>query len=102
MPARSAAWMTVRPSSTATLRPSISTVGTDGLRRRARPERAVAEAGVLLELRAVLGDERAHRHRGRVGERADGVPHHVAGDVEEEIDVRGRRVALLETVQHVL
>src|SRR5262245_56370719 len=99
MSRRSADWMTVSPSSTSIFRPSISTVGTDWLRRA---EGAATERGVLLEFRAVLGDERAGRHGGGVGERADGVPHHVARDVEEEVDVAGRRGPLLESDDHLV
>src|SRR5262249_38600546 len=94
--------MTVSPSGTSTRRPSISTVGTGRLRSGA--ERAAAAGGVLLELGPVLGPERARRHGGRVGERADRRAHHVAGDVEEEIDIarRAAAVAVLEPAQHLL
>src|SRR5262245_28899653 len=91
--------MTVVPSSTSTLRPSISTVGTT---RLLGAERAASDGHVLLELGTVLGDEGAGRHGGGVGQRADGVPHHVAGDVQEEIDVTWRRRALLEVDQHLV
>src|SRR5262249_23094447 len=101
MPRRSAAWSTVVPSGTSTRRPSISSVGMDaGL--RGGTERAVAERRVLLELGTVLGDERAYRHGGSVGERADRVAHHVAGDVEEEIHVARRRVPVLELPERLL
>src|SRR5438309_946974 len=99
MPRRSAARMTVTPSSTWTLRPSISSVGTGG---GLRAEGAAAERGVLLELGAVLGDEGARRHGGGLGEGADGGAHHVAGDVEQQIDVAGRGRALLEADQHAV
>src|SRR5258705_12829301 len=102
MPAWSAAWITVWPSATSTFRPSISSVGMRAELRRGGLERAAPEARVLLELGAVLRDERAHWHGGGVGERADGVAHHVAGDVEQQVDVRRLGVALFETVQHVL
>src|SRR2546427_449659 len=93
MPRRSAARMTVVPSSTAIRRPSISTVGTPGL---LGAQRAAAERGVLLELGAVLGDEGARRHGGGVGEGADGGAQHVAGDVQEEVDGAGRGRARIE------
>src|SRR3989475_3851297 len=102
MSRRSAAWITVSPSGTSIRRPSISTVGTGRL--RSGPERAAAAGGVLLELGPVLGQERAGRHGGRVGERTDRRAHHVAGDVEEEVDVAGRRrdVSVLEPPQDLL
>src|SRR3989454_3189890 len=99
MPRRSAARMTVVPSSTAIRRPSISTVGTPGL---LGAQRASAERGVLLELGAVLGDEGARRHGGGVGEGADGGAQHVAGDVQEEVDVARRGLALLEADEHAV
>src|SRR5690349_5833962 len=99
MPRRSAAWMTVRPSGTSTFRPSISSVGMDATLHDRRPDRAVPDGGVLLELRAVLGDHGANRHRRRVRERADGGAHHVARDVEQEIDVAGIGAAVLELLE---
>src|SRR5262245_41696336 len=102
MPRRSAAWMTVVPSATSTLRPSISSVGMNGDPRRRRAQRAAAERGMLLELGTVLGDEGADGHRRRVRERADGVPQHVGRDVEQEVDVARRRVPLLELPQGLL
>src|SRR2546428_13319169 len=89
--------MTVVPSSTSIFWPSISSVGTD---RLLGPERTAAERGVLLELRPILRDEGARRHRRGVGESADRVAHHVARDVQQEIDVARRGVALLEADQH--
>ena len=91
--------MTVVPSSTSTLRPSMSTVG---MRVRLRAIAGTARrttapsARVLLELGAELRDEAAHRHRGRVGERADGVAHHVVRDVEQQVDVAGVAPPVLE------
>src|SRR5438477_294881 len=104
MPARSAAWMTVSPSATSTLRPSISSVGMAAGWLRDGPERAAAEGRVLLELRAILRDECPGRHGGGVGQRADRRPHHVAGDVEEEVDVGGRRrpLAVLQASEDLL
>src|SRR5256712_14210427 len=99
MPRRSAARMTVVPSTTAIRRPSISTVGTGG---GLRAEGAAAERGVLLELGAVLGDEGARRHGGGVGEGADGGAQHVAGDVEQQVDVARSGRALLEPDQHAV
>src|SRR2546425_12428670 len=93
MPRRSAARMTVVPSSTAIRRSSISTVGTPGL---LGAQRAAAERGVLLELAAVLGDEGARRHGGGVGEGADSGAQHVARDAQQEVDVARRGPALLE------
>src|SRR5207244_12148769 len=93
MPRRSAARMTVVPSSTAIRRPSISTVGTPEL---LGAQRAAAERRVLLDLGAVLGDEGARRHGGGVGEGADGGAQQVAGGVQEEVDVAGRGRALLD------
>src|SRR5437762_12702321 len=97
MPRRSAARMTVVPSSTAIRRPSISTVGTPGL---LGAQRAAAERGVLLELGAVLGDEGARRHGGGVGEGADGGAKHVGGDIQEQFDVAWHGRALLEADAH--
>src|SRR6185295_907511 len=102
MPAWSAAWMTVWPSATSTLRPSISSVGMRAELRRGGLERTAAEARVLLELGTELRDERAHGHRGGVGQRADRVAHHVAGDVEQQVDVGGLGVPFFEAVQDLL
>src|SRR3989442_307328 len=104
MPRRSAAWMTVSPSGTSIRWPSISSVGMAARRLHDGAERATAEDRVLLELGAELGDEGAGRHGGGIGERADGGAHHVAGDVEEEVHVGGRRgpVDVLETAEHLL
>src|SRR2546430_17415012 len=99
MQSRWAAGMAVVPSSTAIRRQSISTVGTPGL---LGAQRAAAERGVLLELGAVLGDESARRHGGGVGEGADGGAQHVAGDVQEEVDVAGHGRALLEADEHAV
>src|SRR6185503_4795177 len=102
MPRRSAACMTVWPSGTSTLRPSISSVGMEAGRVRGRAERAAAERRVLLELGAVLGDDRAGGHRRRVGERADGGTHHVAGDAEQQVDVARLGAAVLEILEHAV
>src|SRR5262245_16348667 len=102
MPRRSAAWMTVLPSSTSTFWPSISTVGMRSRLLPGRPQRTAPEGGVLLELGAILRDQGTHRHGRRVGERADGVPHHVTRDVEEEVDVRRLGTAVLETDEDLL
>src|SRR5439155_21372764 len=104
MPRRSAAWMTVRPSGTSIRWPSISSVGMAARQLGDGPERAPAEDGVLLELGAILGDERARRHRRSVGQRADGGTRHVAGDVEKKIHVGGRRgpLAVFEAAEHLL
>src|SRR5581483_3981211 len=99
MPRRSAAWMTVRPSGTSTLRPSISSVGMGAMLRGRRPERAVPDGGVLLELGAVLGDDGANGHRSGVGERADRRAHHVVRDVQQEIDVPRRGATVLELLE---
>src|SRR5262245_58304249 len=100
MPRRSAAWMTVTPSSTLIARPSISTVGMAAWPLRGGAERAAPEAGVLLELGLVLGDERANGHGGGIRERADRVALHVVGDPEQQVDVRRRRVPGLELLEH--
>src|SRR5262245_21282040 len=115
MPRRSAAWMTVRPSSTAIEFPSISILGIDAPDRgagslfpaaaprgpfsRLGAQRATAEGGVLLELGAELCDKRPGRHRGAVGQRADGVTLDVVGDVQQEVDVGRCRPAVLEVAQ---
>src|SRR5262245_15220473 len=100
MPSFSAAWITVVPSDTSIFWPSISSVGMRARLLPGGPERTAAERRMLVELGPVLGDEGAHRHRGRVGQGADGVAHHVAGDVEQEIDVARRRPAMLELLEH--
>src|SRR5213593_250784 len=107
MPRRSAARMTVVPSSTSIRRPSISTVGMSAseggcMSGLLGAQRAAAERGVLLELGAILGDEGARRHGGGVGEGADGGTQHVAGDVEEEVDVARRGLPLLEADEHAV
>src|SRR6266850_807168 len=101
MPRRSAAWMTVVPSSTSSFRPSISTVGM-GESRLFGAERAATERRVLLELGAVFRDERTRRHGGGVRERADRGAHHVAGDVQYEVDVARRRVPFLEPDEYLV
>src|SRR5690349_7749306 len=101
MPARSAAWITVWPSGTSTFLPSISSVGMRAELRRGGLERAASETRVLFELGAELRDERSRRHRGGVGQRADGVAHHVAGDVQQQVDVRRLGVPFFEAVQHL-
>src|SRR5262249_31763675 len=102
MPRRSAAWMTVTPSSTSMLRPSISTVGMGSTLRRLRPEGTPAERDVLLEVGAELGDEGPRRHRSTVGEGADGVPLDVVGDAQEEVHVPRIGTALLEPAQDAI
>src|SRR5262245_542864 len=116
MPRRSAAWMTVTPSSTSIAWPSISILGMGSQRpgpgslspaaaprgpvSRLGAEGAAAEGGVLLELGAELRGEGPGRHGGAVGQGADGIALNVVGHVEEEIDVRGGRAAVLEAAQH--
>src|SRR5215813_2546929 len=100
MPRRSAAWMTVTPSSTWMVRPSISTEGMGSTRRRLWPQGTAAERRVLVEFGAELGDEGARGHGGAVGEGADGVAQDVAGDAQQQLDVGGIRAALLEPAQH--
>src|SRR5262249_51907590 len=102
MPRRSAAWMTVTPSSTAIVRPSISTVGMGSPGRRLGAERTAAERHVLLELGAELGDEGPRRHGGAVGEGADRVALDVVGDAQQQLDVCRVGAALLEPAQHAL
>src|SRR5262245_7275094 len=102
MPRRSAAWMTVTPSSTSMLRPSISTVGMGSTLRRLRPEGTPSERDVLLELGTELVDEGPRRHRRAVGEGADGVPLDVVGDAQEELHVPRNGAALLESAQHAI
>src|SRR5262245_26060982 len=92
--------MTVTPSSTLIERPSISTVGMAAWPLRGGAERAAPEAGVLLELGLVLGDERADGHGGGLRERADRVALHVVRDPEQEVDVRRRRAPGLELLEH--
>src|SRR5262245_3383576 len=94
--------MTVTPSSTLIERPSISTVGMAAGPLRDGAEGAAPEAGVLLELGLVLGDERADGHGRGVGERADRVALHVIGDPEQQVDVRRRRLAGLELLEHAV
>src|SRR2546425_10144873 len=104
MSRRSAAWMTVSPSGTSIRWPSISSVGMAARRLGDGPERTTAKRSVLLELGAELGDERTRRHGGGVGQRTDSGAHHVARDVEQEVDVGSRRgpVAVLEAAEHLL
>src|SRR5215470_17299536 len=102
MPRRSAAWMTVTPSSTSIVRSSISTLGMGSSGRHLGTERTAAERNVLLELGAELGDEVARRHGGAVGEGADGVALDVVGDAQQQVDVAGIPAALLEPAQHPL
>src|SRR5262245_13444277 len=100
MPRRSAAWMTVTPSSTSIVWSSISILGMGSQRRRLGAEGAAAKGGVLLELRTELRREGPGRHGRTVGQGADGVALDVVGHVEEEVDVPGRRAADLEAAQH--
>src|SRR5262249_129388 len=102
MPRRSAAWMTVTPSSTAIVRPSISTLGMGSSGRRLRAERTAAEPRVLLEPGAELGDEVGRRHGGAVGEGADRVALDVVGDAQQQVDVCRVGAALFEPAQHAL
>src|SRR5262249_9969169 len=102
MPRRSAAWMTVTPSSTSIVRSSISTLGMGSLGRGLGTERTAAERNVLLELGAELGDEVARWHGGAVGEGADGVALDVVGDAQQQVDVCRVGAALLEPAQHAL
>src|SRR5262245_11332442 len=102
MPRRSAAWMTVTPSSTSMLRPSISTVGMGSTLRRLRPEGAPSRRDVLPELRTELRDEGPCEPRLTVGEGADGVPLDVVGDAQEEVHVPRAGPALLESAQHAI
>src|SRR5262249_25829166 len=100
MPARSAATMTVTPSSTSIRLPSISTVGMGARGCRLRAERTATERGVLLELGTELRDEGARRHRGAVGEGADGVALNVVGQLQQEVDVARGGPAVLETAEY--
>src|SRR6516225_7691323 len=102
MPRRSAAWMTVTPSSISMLRPSISTVGMGSTPRRLRSEGTPAERDVLLELGTELGDEGPRRHRRTVGEGADGVPLDVVGNAQEELHVPRLGAAVLEPAQDAI
>src|SRR3990172_1249824 len=94
MPSRSAARITVTPSSNSPVWPSIVTFGMGSMTGGGCPralslgsERAATELDVLDELVAELGDERLGRHGGGVGEHAHGVPHHVVGDVEQQLEI---------------
>src|SRR4029077_17587125 len=116
MPRRSAAWMTVTPSSTSIAWPSISILGMGSQRpgpgslspaaaprgpfSRLGAEGAATEGSVLLELGAGPRGEGAGRHGRAVGQGTDGVALDVVGHVEEEIDVRGRCPAVLEPARH--
>src|SRR5215510_14487625 len=102
MPARSAATMTVTPSSTSIRLPSISTVGMGARGCRLGAERTATERGVLLELGTELRDEGARRHRSAVREGADGVALDVVGEVQQEVNVARDGPAVLETVEYPL
>src|SRR5262249_33714384 len=115
MPRRSAAWMTVRPSSTAIEFPSISILGIGAPDRgagslfpaaaprgpfsRLGAQRATAGGGALLERGGDLGYDRAGGQGGAGGGRADGVPLVVVGDVQRRVDAGPRRPAVLEVAQ---
>src|SRR5687767_14125986 len=69
--------------------------------RRQLPEvlvrvRAELAAGVGLELGAELPDDRAGRHRRRVGEDADRPADHRPGDLVDEVDLVLRPLPALE------
>src|SRR5262245_35750155 len=98
MPRRSAAWMTVTPSSTSMRWPSISTVGMGAWRFGRLAERTPTEGGMLLELAPELRDERPRRHGSAVGERADRIPLDVVGHVQEQIDIGRRRSTVFQSV----
>src|SRR5690606_13870686 len=53
---------------------------------------------VMHELVAVVLQERAHRHRGGVAERADRASLDVAGDAVELVEVARRSLAVLDAV----
>src|SRR4030095_9215582 len=100
MPRRSAAWITVRPSSTSIVFPSISTVGMGSRGWRLGAQRTATEGSMLLELGTELGDEGPRRHGSAVGQGADGVALDVVGDVQQQVDIGGRRHTVLAAAAH--
>src|SRR5262245_56491683 len=108
MPAASAACMTMLPSATPTFLPSssISTMGTSasgsrefgarGGALRTRTHHAALVRDVVGELVTEVFDHAAHRHGGRVAERADGAAHDVLGHRIEQLQVVGPALPMLD------
>src|SRR5687768_6400965 len=99
MPSFAAASMTVLPSGTSMPRPSISS--SIAMSDVMRHETALV-LDVVLELRAEMLDERAHRHRGGVAERTDRAALDVVGDVVQEVEILALALAVLDTVDHAV
>src|SRR5690242_15524352 len=102
VPALSAACMTMLPSGTATLLPSMSTsiMGSDRRRGRVRTDHALLVLDVVHELVAEVLDHGAHRHGRRVAERADRAALDVVGDRVEQLDVAHAALPVLDAVDH--
>src|SRR5215212_3009161 len=57
---------------------------------------------VVLEFVPVVLDERAHRHRRCVSQRADRTPLNVVRDIVEQIQILGLAAAVLDAIHHTV
>src|ERR1051325_2648288 len=96
MPSVAAAFITVWPGSTSTVRPSIVSLGMS-----VSPPSAGPRTQMLLELVTELLDDGHHGHRAGVGEHADRAAHHLLVGVEDEVEVFLLGLAPLAALQHL-
>src|SRR5689334_22221175 len=100
MPSRFAASMIVLPSGTSSFWPSISK--SRGMASDVIRHETLLVLDVVFEFRAVVFDERAHRHRGRISERTDRATLNVVGDLIEQIEVLQPAFPVLDAVDHAV
>src|SRR5262245_38916115 len=99
-PTSSSACSTVRPSGTSIARPSTLILGT--LELEALGEGALALAHVRLEVAPEVPQQSLDRPGRRVGEGADGLALHLAGHVEQHVQVLGLAGAALDALDDLV
>src|SRR5687768_18325667 len=99
MPSLFVASMTVLPSGTSSVLPSISS-SIMLLYVMRHETRLVLD--VMHEFVAIVLDESAHRHRRRVTQRADRAALDVVGDVVQKVEIFELALAVLDTVDHAV
>src|SRR5512134_1447092 len=94
MPTCLAASRIIVPSGTSATIPLMVNVGMGPL--ESPPERAGLLRDVAVEFLAEFPDERLGRHHRGIRQCADRPPHHVVADVEDQLDVAGLALPLLD------